>query len=144
MSRTGHGYCLDNWAIIKWRGIVASSIRGSRGQSMLKELLAALDAMPKKELITDQVVSQEGDCCAIGALLLAKEPPYLPTIQGERDQDFLYDWNGEIAEDLDIAVPLVQEIEYMNDSYGPIRETPSERWHRMREWVAGKIKKEDS
>jgi hypothetical protein len=38
--------CDDNWQLIRWRGMVASAIRGKRGQQFLKDLLAALDAMP--------------------------------------------------------------------------------------------------
>ena len=48
MSRSGYSDDIDdNWAHIMWRGRVASSIRGKRGQAMLRELLAALDAMPE-------------------------------------------------------------------------------------------------
>lgn len=68
MSRSGYtDDGLDSWQVIRWRGAVASAIRGRRGQALLTELLAALDAMPVKELIKEQLV-EDGAVCALGAL----------------------------------------------------------------------------
>lgn len=41
-----HGYTDDSstWDYIRWRGQVASSVRGKRGQEFLKELVDSLDA----------------------------------------------------------------------------------------------------
>src|SRR4051812_48467094 len=80
MSRSG--YCDDiddQWAHIRWRGVVASSIRGKRGQAFLREMLAALDAMPEKRLIAHELAvplkcrcswcqRQGASVCAIGAV----------------------------------------------------------------------------
>lgn len=64
MSR--HGYtdsCDDNFALIRWRGAAKSAIRGKRGQAFLRELLAALDAMPEKRLIARELVDDSQlDC----------------------------------------------------------------------------------
>jgi len=47
MSRSGYSDdCDDQWSLICWRGAVKSAIRGKRGQAFLKEMLAALDALP--------------------------------------------------------------------------------------------------
>ena len=56
MSRSGYSDDLETWQLIKWRGQVMSAIRGKRGQKFLRELLAALDAMPKKILITEDLI----------------------------------------------------------------------------------------
>lgn len=61
MSRSGYNDDIDNWALIKWRGQVASAIRGKRGQKMLRDLLAALDAMPEKSLIVHELESESGE-----------------------------------------------------------------------------------
>ncbi len=53
MSRSGYSDDLDQGDLNRWRGAVASAIRGKRGQSFLRELLASLDAMPRKELISE-------------------------------------------------------------------------------------------
>lgn len=141
MSRHGYsdGWDGDWWPTIMWNGRVASAIRGKRGQVMLRELRDALDAMESKELIRGSIVASNGCCCAIGALLKEREVPYLDRlIKAEDDQYILEDWNDDIAEDLDVATPLIQEIAYMNDE-GGFHETPAGRWRRMRDWVDKKI-----
>tara|TARA_R110002153_G_scaffold9324_3_gene38608 strand:+ start:211 stop:636 length:426 start_codon:yes stop_codon:yes gene_type:complete len=137
-----HGYNEgdgNNWQYIKWAGMTASAARGKRGQAMLRELLAALDAMPDKKLITRSVVDEDGCCCTVGALLKEKEVPYLDKLVAAwEDEDILAEWNDDIAEDLDVSPVLLQEIEYANDEMG-FGESPSDRWFRMRAWVAGKL-----
>ncbi|MHA0335797.1 hypothetical protein [Sphingomonas aquatilis] len=138
MSRAGYyegdGSQEENWAHIRWRGVVASSIRGKRGQAFLRDLADALDAMPEKRLITGDL-ERDGNVCAIGSLgvrrgvdLAALDP----------------DDPGPIANAFGVAEPLVREIEYLNDEDGwnweaQRRETPEERWQRMRKWVAASI-----
>ena len=59
MSRSGYTDYDDsdfaNWNHIRWRGQVASATRGKRGQQFFRDLIAALDAMPTKVLITDDL-----------------------------------------------------------------------------------------
>lgn len=61
MSRSGYsddGWDDESaqWASIRYAGALKSAIRGKRGQTFLKELLAALDAMPVKRLIREHLV----------------------------------------------------------------------------------------
>ncbi len=72
MSRANYCDDLDQWDMIRWRGQVASAIRGKRGQTFLRDLLAALDGLADKRLIKDELITEEGDVCAIGALGLAR------------------------------------------------------------------------
>lgn len=139
MSRSGYSEDLDNWDHIRWRGAVKSAIRGKRGQAMLRELLAALDAMPEKELITDDLVDADGCYCTLGALGAARGMD-LASIDAE-DPD-------SVAEAFGIPRALAAEIEYEND-YTPcyrivgggwVRETPAQRWVRMRAWVVKHIR----
>ena len=52
MSRSGYSDDCDNaWSLIRWRGAVASAIRGKRGQEFLYEMLHALAALPERKLI---------------------------------------------------------------------------------------------
>lgn len=54
MSRSGYTDDDDDpLATGRWRAQVRSAIRGKRGQAFLRELIAALDAMPEKALITE-------------------------------------------------------------------------------------------
>lgn len=116
-----------------WRGAVMSSIRGKRGQALLKELVAALDAMPVKALIAHELVS-DGGVCALGAVALA------------RGQDVSWvdpEAYEVVAKQFNIAEPLAREIEYENDEGQDWREegkeTPETRWHRMRAWAVDHI-----
>jgi hypothetical protein len=67
MSRSGYQDYTDQWEVIRWRGAVRSAIRGKRGQAFLREMLAALDALPDKRLIRNEL-EVNGEYCALGAV----------------------------------------------------------------------------
>lgn len=132
MSRSGYTEdCDDQWRHIMWRGTVASAIRGKRGQAFLREMAEALDAMPEKRLVP-HVLVQAGEVCAIGSVG-AKRGVAMEALDPENPQ--------QIAGAFGVAAPLVQEIEWMNDEAGPHKETPEQRWQRMRAWVAQQLRK---
>ena len=126
MSRSGYSEDLDSWDLIRWRGRVASAMRGKRGQLFLQELLKALDAMPEKALIVDELETEEG-VCAIGALGRSRGLD-MRTIDPEDP--------GQISAAFNIAEPLAQETVYENDEGGLRPETPEQRYVRMRAWAA--------
>lgn len=131
MSRSGYSDDCDGWALIRWRGAVAAAIRGRRGQQTLREILAALDAMPVKALAAESLVTAEGSFCTLGALgsqrgidLAALDP---------EDPD-------GVASAFGVAPALVKEVVYENDEGGwNCQESPEARWGRMRAWVASHI-----
>lgn len=154
MSRSGYVDDMDDqWAHIRWRGAVASAIRGKRGQAFLKEMLATLDAMPEKQLIAhelvmmgdslderlivgaDRLVTERGEgislggVCAIGAVGLARGID-MSKLDPEEP--------GPIAAAFGINEKMVREIVYMNDEgwYGL---TPEKRFAFMRSWVVSQI-----
>ena len=147
MSRSGYGDCDgDDLALGRWRGVVASAIRGKRGQAFLREMLAALDAMPIKRLVAEELVEQSGEVCAIGAVGKARG------VDMSRIDPDDYD---RVAATFGIAAPLAQEIVWMNDDafsgydyvknpetgeYDKFPITPEIRWQKMREWVSSQIK----
>jgi hypothetical protein len=51
-----------------WQANCDRSLRGKKGVAVLRELEAALVALPQKRLI-DQAVAKHGDVCAVGALM---------------------------------------------------------------------------
>ena len=123
MSRSGYiDDCENVWL---WRQAVARATNGARGQSLLRRLRDALDAMPTKRLIKNEVQSETGDVCALGAL-----DPKAPFEEYEPEI---------IAGHFGIAYSLAAEIMYMNDEWPHARETPEERWTRMRAWVDEQI-----
>jgi hypothetical protein len=131
MSRSGYSedYDLDNWNLIRWRGQVASAIRGKRGQAFLRELIEALDAMPEKRLIAHEL-RQDGEVCALGSVGVKRG------VELEKLDPVDYD---TIAGVFGIAHQLVQEIEWINDE-GRYYKTPEERWQYMRAWAAENLK----
>lgn len=133
MSRSGYSEVDDNWALIRWRGCVTSAIRGARGQKLLRELAAALDAMPEKRLIAG-ALQDGGDYCALGTVGAARGIV----------MDCIDSWDQDaVAAAFDIARPLAAEIAYENDEGSGWRdETPEERWSRMRKWVGLKLRDE--
>jgi hypothetical protein len=144
MSRSGYseGWDFDSWTYIRWRGAVASALRGKRGQLFLMEMLAALDAMPIKRLITHDLVAPDlipishwgmqevESVCAIGAV-------------GKRRGVDMYELDPEdyhsVAGEFGIATVMAQEIEWINDDCGNYEETPEERYARVRRWVVRQL-----
>jgi hypothetical protein len=141
MSRAGYcegdGSQEENWAHIRWRGQVASAFRGKRGQQFLRDLIDALDALPSKALIVNEL-EQDGNYCAIGA------------VGRQRGVDMSVldpDDSGRVADTFNIADQMAREIVYQNDENSwrwkeQRSETPEERWQRMRDWAVSCLNKE--
>ena len=72
MSRSGYSEDCENWDLVRWRGAVQSAIRGARGQKFLRELVAALDALPEKKLIAHELKDENGAVCALGSVAVAR------------------------------------------------------------------------
>lgn len=136
MSRSGYTDG-DAWALIRWRGAVTSATRGKRGQSFFVELLAALDAMPDKRLIAEELQTADGCMCTLGVLGAARGVDM--TVLDPEDTEAVGGVFG-------IPRALAAEVVYMNDEDGRWQyaygedETPEARWKRMRDWVAEQIK----
>lgn len=137
MSR--HGYiddCDDELACGRWRGMVASAIRGKRGQAFLRELAAALDAMPDKWLAPESLVTGEGEVCAIGSVLVARGA----TVDELRSID--PEDSRVVARAANIAECLAREIMYQNDEciwQDDAQDAGRKRWEWMRKWVDSKL-----
>lgn len=132
MSRSNYSDDLSEQELNLWRGAVASAIRGKRGQILLRDLLKALDSMPKRELIVDELENTEGKVCALGAVGKARGIS-LSVIDPDLPE--------EVAKAFDISPALAAEIVFENDEAGYHDETSEQRWQRMRKWVLGNIKK---
>lgn len=131
MSRSGYTNALDQWDFIRWRGQVVSAIRGQRGQKVLRDLLAALDSLPEKRLIHEQLRNEEGEVCAWGALGAARGLD-LETIDPEDSE--------QVAKAFGVAECMAQEIMYENDEAWGSREDPEKRYQRMSEWLLRQIR----
>jgi hypothetical protein len=129
MSRSGYSDDLDWGSLNLYRANVARTIAGKKGQAFLKEMLAALDALPEKRLIHDELEAH-GEVCAIGAVGKARGIK----MDGIDPED-----REAVAELFHITPMLAAEIVYMNDEWGVGKETPEDCWTRMRKWVADQI-----
>jgi hypothetical protein len=141
MSRSGYSDDYDRDQAAMWRGQVASAIRGKRGQVFLRDLLAALEALPDKRLIAGHM-EKDGCVCATGALGKARGLD-MTRINGLIEAEDDYD-DGvvgyAVAETFDIASQLAREVLYMNDEGGYVAETDEHRYERMVKWVKSKIR----
>lgn len=132
MSRSGYTDEIDDVLQYgRYRGRVASTIRGKVGQAFLRELLSALDAMETKELHAG-MFNRDGCMCALGVVAAARG------VKMTEPEDE-YDAVGQQAADaLGISTVLANEVMFMNDEgWG---ETPAERWLSVRNWVVSQIK----
>lgn len=168
MSRSG--YCddfEDALAHGRWRAQVASATRGKRGQKLLKDMLAALDAMPEKRLVAGvlEISSEIDERNAQAWAKLFDDPAAaqryrdaqvatrpasykegdvcalgaLGRVRGLDMANLDPEQPEDVAAAFDVAEPLAREIVYMNDEGTYRSETPEERWKRMRDWVASQI-----
>ena len=131
MGRSGYSEDCDGWELIRWRGAVTSAIRGKRGQSFLREMLTALDALPQKRLIADQL-EEAGEVCAIGSV---------GKLRGMDMSKLDPDFPERIADAFGVSGALVQEIESINDddfSWGGDL-TPEKRFEVVRKWVQNQL-----
>lgn len=132
MSRSGY---VDDWddtiQMINYRGAVLSALRGARGQKLLREMLAAMDAMEHKELAAGVLIDGWGACCALGTV--AK-------VRGIDVSKLDPEDSHCVAEVFDIADSMAREIAFENDEGGPYKETEAQRFTRMRAWVVSNIK----
>ena len=124
-SRSGYSNDADPWEHIRWRGAVASALRGERGQALLREMLAAMLALPERKLIANDM-ERGGQVCSLGAVMRA------------RGLDTNIKDCAIIAARLGIAEAMTREVMAVNDYKDG--EAPEMRFERMLKWIEGKIR----
>lgn len=124
----------------RYRGRVASAIRGRRGQQLLHDLAAALDAMPERKLGTHALLSTDGEVCALGCVMRHRGLTIQPVNLNEEEVDVID--TRVAAKTLGVSEVLACEIAYLNDEGWGWDLTPKCRWSRMRKWVQEQIAKE--
>ncbi len=144
MSRSGYTEdCDTDWSWVMWRGAVASALRGKRGQAFLREMLTTLDDMPQKRLVAHDLIrpapafippevaaARLPAVCAIGAVGMRRGIE-MDAIDPE---DTI-----TVANAFGVSRAFAAEVVYVNDEGGAYRETPEERWVRMRAWIASQL-----
>ena len=148
MSRSGYSEDLDQWALIRWRGAVASAMKGKRGQALLKEMEAALLALPEKRLCVGWTNSADGEVCALGSVALKRKMDagkHRVDAMAKLEREFNEDVGAdEVGGEFGIADAMAQEIAYVNDEQGPYNCTPEQRYEFVLAWVRENIAKAKS
>ena len=138
MSRSGYTEDYDGDypnAINLYRGAVERAFKGKRGQAFLRELLAALDAMPEKKLAANVWVEPSGAACALGVVAQARG--LTDTFeQFDPDDPSSAATAGEL---LGIAESMARELVWINDDNFFRNESDDSRWARVRAMVKGWI-----
>lgn len=136
MGRSGYSEDYDDDADYNnagwlWMRAVENAIKGKRGQAFLREMLAALESLPEKRLIAEDL-ELDGEVCAIGSVGRKRGLDMKPLDPEDPDA---------IAKAFGIARALVAEIEYQNDDdFAYSNETPERRYERVVKWVREQIR----
>lgn len=141
------------WELHRQAGL--NAIKGRRGQAILRELEAALVALPEKKLLRGNL-AKAGGVCAIGALALKRKidagearDAALAWMEDQVDPETDSEMYGEQTEffakkHLGVVRALAHKIAFQNDeghSEGvpAYKETEEERYVRLLAWVRSEI-----
>lgn len=131
MSRSGYtDDCDDYWAHIRWRGAVASALRGKRGQAFLRELLTALDALEVPCLARNSLQTETGEVCALGSVGRAR---------GLNMVDIDPNDYEAIAKLFGISEAMAREVMFVNDDWCATAAPSKRRFTEVRTWILEQI-----
>ena len=163
MSRSGYtdDYDYDNWASIRWRGAVASAIRGQRGQRFIREAIAALDAMPEKRLAA-RTFEASGDFCTLGVIGQSRGVD-LSVLNAECDDDVHREAAGLLGIPRALAAEVMEENDECADEYEwhkapftddfgyyaksvrvAVPDVADIRWRKMRDWLESQLREKEA
>lgn len=127
-----------------WEHAMRRALAGKRGQAALRELEAALLALPEKRLIAGRVSDGES-VCTLGALALKRRTDKgaavadaLASLERDYPEGDDADWLAmELGQgELGLRYTLAWEVIAQNDDeYGDRRLSPEERYAAMLAWV---------
>jgi hypothetical protein len=140
MGRHGLSDASDSGDVLefgRWRGAVASAIRGKRGQAFLRELLAAIDSIEPQRLIGDALENEHGEVCGLGAVGRAR---------GLDLKAVDYEDYEAVSKLFGINEKLAQEIMWVNDEVISRNDVPAMlgRYQIVRQWVLDHIRSRGS
>lgn len=115
-------------------GRLRSAVRGKRGQRFLRDMVAALDVMPVKELYD----FGGGRMSALDAVAAYRGADLSEARTAINDAPNLDRWADCASRELDIAPCLAGLAEYNGNDFIS-GQTPAQRWARAREWAVHHI-----
>lgn len=132
-------YDYEPWMEGQAAGALRSAIRGRRGQQLLRDLIAGLDALPAPELAAGSLEDPETGCvCALGAVRLHRGKQNVPLDFDATDCDVD---SRYLAKPFDISDTLAHAIVCANE-YGDSRNderSRRERWANVRAWAVSHL-----
>ena len=133
-------YGFEPWMEGQQAGALKSAIRGQRGQRLLRDLVAGLDALPAPELSAGALEDEAtGCCCAFGAVRryrgAAAVPLYFDPMEEDLDPP-------HYAEPFDVAPALAWAVVDVNEGWSINNNEAArrQRWQRVRDWAVGEVK----
>ena len=132
-------YDWEPWMEGQAAGAKRSAIRGRRGQQLLRDLIAGLDALPVPELAAGALEDPETGCvCALGAVRLQRGAEAVPLQFDPDDPDI--DWR-HLAKPFDISETLAHAVISENEYSSKRNDEQSRRhrWRSVRAWAVGNL-----
>ena len=132
-------YDYEPWMEGQAAGAMRSAIRGRRGQRLLRDLIAGLDALPVPELAAGALEDPETGCvCALGAVRLQRGAEAVPLRFDPDDPDI--NWR-HLAEPFDISETLAHAVISENEYSSKHNDEQSRRrrWQSVRAWAVGHL-----
>ena len=132
-------YDYEPWMEGQAAGAMRSAIRGRRGQQLLRDLIAGLDALPVPELAAGALEDPETGCvCALGAVRLQRGAEAVPLSFDLDDPDI--DWR-DLAKPFDISETLAHAVISQNEYSSKRNDEQSRRrrWQSVRAWAVGNL-----
>jgi hypothetical protein len=125
----------EPWMYGQQIGALKSAIRGQRGQRLLRDLVAGLDALPTPELSAGALEDEAtGCCCAFGAVRRYRGAAAVPLSFHPTEEDFD---PPNLAEPFDVALALAWAVVEANEGWSDsnLEAARRRRWERVRAWA---------
>lgn len=119
-----------------WNANINRHLLGKKGQFWLTQLRDALLALPTKRLIARSLADDNGEVCAIGALVVAQGKATVDELSGLDEHEDSADYAKSLGVPYLTAWAVVAENDLSLDNC-----TPEQRYERMLTWVQARLNK---
>ena len=128
-------YDFEPWMPGQQAGALKSAIRGRRGQRLLLDLVAGLDALSVPELSAGALEDEAtGCCCALGAVRRYRGPAAVPLYYHPKEEDLD---PPHFAKPFNVAPALAYAVVEANEGWSDsnVESARRQRWKAVRAWA---------
>jgi hypothetical protein len=134
-----------------WQANCRRSLAGKAGQAALRDLVAALEALPAPVLIAHHL-ARKGEVCAVGAVVLHRKvnlgqarDAVLRELEGEPIEEDAWDWEDEEGETegVGVAVGIPRLVAWRLACLNDIDLdycTPAQRYEKVLAWARKRLR----